>query len=93
MSHLPYGMITLTLFDIIVIVGIQQIGELFEPSMTTKTKPKFIFNNPAYSTYLKEHYVSTKNAKDHEHIAFPTYWHSRYVFCSRSFKMAKNVFL
>lgn len=58
---LSYGIITLTLFDIATIVGLQPTGEPFKTSRITKTKPKFEFTNPSYNIYLEEHYALTEN--------------------------------
>lgn len=89
--HLPYGMITLTLFDMASIVGLRPIGKIFDPTLMNKTKPNFTFSPPSYITFMKYHYASTNNVNTQEHVTFLTCWKSHYVFCSNSIQVSKKL--
>lgn len=82
MFHLPCGMITLTLFEIAAIIGLQPTGETFKISTKTKTNLRFTLNIVTYNSFIKDHQASTYRVYSQEHIAFLIYWISRYVFCA-----------
>lgn len=87
--HMPCRKITLTLFDIVAIVGFRPTGETLEPSTPTKTKHVFEFEKTACNTFIKDHCALIESLGDHKHVNFLTYWLSHYVFCFRSFQVDK----
>lgn len=88
--HLPCGMITLTLFEIVIIVVLRPTREAFEPPTKTRKNHGFTFTRTTYSSFIKDHQASTDRVDAYEHIDFLTYWLSMYFLCARSAQMAKK---
>lgn len=52
--HLRCRMVTPTLFDTAAIVGHQPIGETFDPTFLTSTKPNSDFDHVVYKNFIKD---------------------------------------
>lgn len=83
-------MITLTLFDIVAIIGLRPTGETFDHARINKAKTIFTFAHSSYITYIKNYYALTENVSIQEHITFLTYCLCHYVCCSSSLQVAKK---
>lgn len=53
-------MITLTLFDVASISGLQPIGETLNPGLKNKTKRSFTFDHPSFTAHIKDHHDQTE---------------------------------
>lgn len=77
----PYGMLTLTLFGITTIMGLNPIGETFTPMIEIDNE--FVFEPPNFKNYITDHHEKkTKEVSDQEHISFLTLWLSYFCCCS-----------
>ncbi|KAI5441625.1 hypothetical protein KIW84_010908 [Lathyrus oleraceus] len=83
-------MITLTLFDIVVITSLRPTGETFNPTLKHQIKPKFTFDHPNFNNYIKDHHDTTEEVSDYERIVFSTLWLSHLILYSSSLHVAKK---
>ena len=89
--YLRDKMVTHTLLDVVVIIGIRTTRETFDPSLKDKTKTNFSFTRPSYSNYIEDQYEDHhEKVSDYEHIIFLTFWLSHLFFCSSSLHVAKK---
>ena len=87
--HLPCGMITPMLFDIVAITGLSPLGETYYPTLPTNFKSDF--SRPSLTQHSKDHHVkNTKDFCDMEHIAFLTSWLLYYLLCPSTLQIAKD---
>lgn len=79
--HLPCGMVTPTLFDIVVITGIKPTRNTYDPDVESDDSIAFSTFRDAYSTHIAHyHDKDTDIVSDVEYIAFLTLWLSHCVF-------------
>jgi hypothetical protein len=84
-------MLTPTLLDVVGITGLKPTGQTFDPD-NHHSEFSFDFVRPAYGNFIIDHHdTSTAEVSDTEHIAFLTYWLSRFIFCSRSIQIPKRL--
>lgn len=89
--HLPYGMVTPTLFDIAAITGLKLTGNTYDPNIESDDSIAFTTSRAAYSTHITHyHGKDTDTISDVEHIAFLALWLSHCIFCSKSLQVAKK---
>lgn len=89
--HFPCGILTTTLFNIVVIAGFRPTGEVFDPSDMNENTINFDTNRAAFTHYISDHH-NTKNdeVSNEEHIALLALWLSRCILCSKSLQVAKR---
>lgn len=80
--HLRCGMLTPTLFDLAAIDGLRPDGDAFNPFATTVNEPfEFSTKRSSYNGFMFDHFVEeNKEESDKDHIAFLTFWLSKFVF-------------
>jgi hypothetical protein len=84
-------MLTPTLLDVAGITGLKPAGQTFDPD-NHHSEFSFDFARPAYGNFIIDHHdTSISEVSDIEHIAFLTYWLSRFIFCSRSIQIPKRL--
>lgn len=90
--HLPYGMITPTLFDISVITRLKLTGNTYDPDVESDDPITFSTSRAAYSTHIAHYHDKDTDTtvSDIDHIAFLDLWLSQCVFCSKSLQVAKK---
>lgn len=89
--HLPCGMVTPTLFDIVVITGLKPIGNTYDPDVESDESTALSTSRDAYSTHIAHyHDKDTDTVSNVKHIAFLALWLSHCVFCSKSLQVAKK---
>lgn len=89
--YLPYGMVTLTLFDMAAITGLKPTGHTYDPDVDSIGTISFSTTRATYSTYITHyHDKDIEIVSDVEHIAFLALWLSHSVFCSKSLQVAKK---
>jgi hypothetical protein len=87
--NLKCGMLTHTLLDVAAITSLKPTRETFDPN-STLANLKFKFIKAIFTRYISEHHVTdTEEVSDVEHVALLTLWLSHFIFCSRSFQVAK----
>lgn len=73
--HLPYGMITPTLFDMVAIIGLKPTGHTYDLDVDSMDTIDFSTTREAYSTHIAHyHDKDTETVSDMEHIAFMALW-------------------
>lgn len=83
--HTRCGMITPTLFDVSAITGLKPSGRSFD---FTEVEPLLLefkvgeSGKPTYNNFIDHHARTSGPVTDEEHVAFLTFWLSRYIFCS-----------
>lgn len=83
--HLPYGMVTPTLFNMAAITKLKPTGYTYDPYIDSMDTIAFSTTRAAYSTHITHyHDKDTKTVSDVEHIAFLAFWQTHSVFCSKS---------
>lgn len=86
--HLPYKILTPTLFDVVAIPGVSPLGETFDPTLSSELE--FNFNHATINKYILEHHDNDSvEVSDLEHMTFLTFWLSYYMFFSGSLQVAK----
>ena len=88
--HLPYKMLTPTLFDVAIITGLRPTGETFDPTLDADDSIDFNNASPTYNNYLYHYLGSIDEFSDQEHIDFLALSLSRCVFCCKSLQVAKR---
>lgn len=89
--HLPCGMVTPTLFDLAVIIGLKPTGHTYDPEIESEDTIVFSTSKAAYSTHIAHyHNKDTDTVSDVKHIAFLAPWLSHSVFFSKSLQVAKK---
>lgn len=87
--QLSYGMLSLTLFNVASITGLNLVSSIFYP--TLETQHKFTIKHFTYKTFIFDnHDTANEDVSDQEHISFLAFWTSYYVFCSSSLHVAKK---
>ncbi|GAU38048.1 hypothetical protein TSUD_146060 [Trifolium subterraneum] len=89
--HFKMGMMTPTLFDIAIIIGLWPIGLTFNPKYDS---PEFSSNyeNKTFSNFISNHHdIKRDEVSDEEHIAFLTYWLSHFIFYTESLHVVKRL--
>lgn len=89
--HLPCGMMTPTLFDIVAITRLTPIGETYDPNFLSKNTIGFDTSRASFTTHISYyHDQDIDEVSDTEHIAFLALWLSHCVFCSKSLQVANK---
>lgn len=86
--HLPYGMVTLTLYDVVAITALPPTGEDFPPPTSTLANTaKIDTTNMSYKAFVVNNTRQTDEISKEEHVAFLMRRLSSFVFCCRSFQV------
>lgn len=91
--HTICGMLTPTLFDVSAITGLRPHGRSFNSEDTAPVPLEFKVDDsgkPTYNKFIDHHAKTSGPITKEEHVAFLTFWLSRYIFCSRSMQVAKQ---
>lgn len=91
--HLPCRMVTPTLFYVDAITGFQPTMETFNLILKHQTKPKFTFDHPSFSHYIKDHHGKTEEVSEYEHIVFLTLCYPISFFVLASSKLPRILYL
>lgn len=71
--QIPYGMITLTLFDVVTITSLRPTSDNFDPTKRDEDTINFNTNHVSFGKYIEDHHNTTsEEVFDEEHIAFST---------------------
>lgn len=85
--HLPYGMVTPTLFYVGAITGFSPLGRNYNP--IEQPSSEFKFDNSSFRQYIIDHHdKENSEISDLEHIAFLTLCLCYFCFCSGSLQAA-----
>lgn len=91
--QLPCEMVTPTLFDIEVNIGLLPTGKYFDPNERDEDTINFDTNRANFGRYIEDYHVTnTTEVSNEEHIAFLALWLLRCIFCCESLKVAKKIF-
>lgn len=87
--HVPFGMITLTLFDITAITGLKPIGFTYSSSTLKPKHPEVVPIPRQYSinTFIKANMRMKGLVEAIEHVTFLHCWLTFYFFCSRTMQV------
>lgn len=89
--QIRYGMITPTLFDVVVITGLWPTSDVFDPTQQDKCTISFDSKWASYNVFIVVHFeTQIEDMSNEEHIAFLTLWLYHYIFCFKSLKVSKS---
>lgn len=89
--HLPCGMVTPTIFNIVTITWINPTENTYDPDVEYDYSIAFSTSRAAYSTHISHyHDKETDTVFDVEHITFLPLWLSHCVFGSKSLQVANK---
>ena len=89
--HTPYGMLSITLFEVTVITGLKPTGQVISPSISPQSSVDLDFSNPSYINFIQNNMGSGPEISEQEHTAFLLLWLSYSVFYSKSLSVGKSM--
>lgn len=90
--QLSCRIITLRLFDVAAIAGLQQTREVFDPNERNEDTINFNADQASFGHYMEDHHNKEGHiVSDEKHITFLALWLLRCILCCKSLKVAKKL--
>jgi len=89
--ELPYGPVSLTLLDIVAIIGLKPLGKTYALGLfkdqIERAEIDIDFSDKSCGDFIEKNVRNTKQISNVEYIAFFMYWVSSHLSCTRSLQI------